>query len=291
MINFRYTNIPIIIVGAPRSGSKMLRELLKHHPMITGPLYEKERIWCYGNKNKVGKAINVSDLSPIIKSYIRDHFKKESQKNPGMIIVDKSVNNSLRIDFVHEIFPESPIIHIVRDGRDAACSIRDRWKQPADLKYIIRNKAFPLKELPYFLQRQLRWYIEKLLSKKNHVNWWGPKLDDMQEILKMYSLVEIAGIQWSRCTEATLSSLSKLNNKTYIQVKYEDILLDTATTMIRLFNFIKIPVDIGLLEKCNNYIKTSSVGRWRKELQESEINSLMLHINNMLLKTGYLNKS
>lgn len=44
-------------------------------------------------------------------------------KHGGRMLVEKSPKNTLRIPFLKAIFPEAKIIHIVRDGRDVACSL------------------------------------------------------------------------------------------------------------------------------------------------------------------------
>lgn len=279
---------PIIIVGAPRSGTKMLRELLKFHPMVTGPLYEKERIWCYGNRERTGRTINVSELSPKIKKYIRDYFNREFGKNPGKRIVDKNIRNSLRVEFVRGIFPESPVIHIVRDGRDAACSIRKRWKSPLDLKYIWENKAFPLNEIPFFVQRQVVFLWQRMVGLRGRVKWWGPKFDDTEELVNRHSLIEICGIQWKRCTEAAIAGLEKLEPGTFMQVKYEDVVSDPVKIMDQIRKFLDLSVSDNFLGKCSDYVNSSSVGRWRNHLTSDELTLLMRHIQDTLVRLGYL---
>jgi len=278
---------PIIIAGAPRSGTKMLRELLKLHPGTEGSVYEKERIWCYGNREKMGRAIGVRHLTPEVREYIRKKFRDEAKESGGKWIVDKSVVHTLRIEFVRAVFPGSPIIHIVRDGRDTAVSSMKRWKKPADFEYIIKNRAFPLKELPWFLKRQVKWKLEKIVSGKRHVRWWGPKFDDMEELRSKYSLIEICGIQWSRCVESALAGLRKMANDYYIQVRYEDLVYDTVETMEGVFEFLGLAVSKELRDDCRKYVKSSSVGRWKRDLSLHEYKLIMKQISKTMSKLGY----
>jgi len=279
---------PIIIVGAPRSGTKMLRELVKLHPLATGSLYEKERIWCHGNEDKTGMALRPIDLTPQIRRHIRGYFQKQASNNQGKRIVDKNVANSLRLNFVRELFPSSPIIHIVRDGRDASCSIRERWRSPLDIRYIFKNRIFPVEELPYFLKRQLKRYFEKMISGRKHVRSWGPTFDDMEELLNTYSLIEVCGIQWRRCTEAALAGLEKLEPGTFMQVKYEDAVSDPVNIMEQIRKFLNLPVSDHFLARCSDYVNSSSVGSWRNHLMSDESALLMKHIQGTLLRLGYL---
>lgn len=278
---------PLILVGAPRSGTKMLREMLKLHPSIDGPLYELERVWCYGNKDKIGKRLEPSNLTPDIKKYIRNYFYKMASCNKGKRIIDKNVSNTLRVEYVNAIFPDSPIIHIVRDGRDAACSTRARWRSPADFKYIFKYKAFPIKEVPYFVVRQLKFYLDKVLNRRKHVKWWGPRFEDSEELFEKYSLIELCGIQWLRCVESATKSLSKFKQEQYIQVNYESIISNPVQELNRILFFLNLASDEELDDKIKNYIKPESVNRWKNELTQEELDLLDKHIKDCLMQLGY----
>jgi len=97
----------------------MLRDLLRLHPSNEGGSYEVERVWCHGNHSRFGMTLSPSDITPATRNYIRSYFYKASARRKWKRIVDKNVHNSMRIAYIHAIFPNSPIIHIVRDGRDA----------------------------------------------------------------------------------------------------------------------------------------------------------------------------
>ena len=278
---------PILIAGAPRSGTKMLRELLKLHPDITGPVYEKERVWCHGNPARMNRSLSVEDLTSQTKTFVRSHFEREARKHPGKMIVDKNVCHCLRIAFIHQIFPKSPIIHIVRDGRDAVCSIWERWKNPLDLAYIIRNRAFSLRELPHFLKRQLEWKRQRLLRRKKVVNWWGPQFDDMKNLSENYSVIEICGIQWLRCVEAAVEGLELLENGTHILVKYENILRSPADEMAKICAFLGLDVDGPLRRKFEGFVRPSGLNRWRLDLTARQVRLLMRQIEKTMSKLKY----
>jgi hypothetical protein len=194
----------------------------------------------------------------------------------------------LRVDFVRKIFPDSPIIHIVREGKDASCSIRERWKKPADFKYIIKNRAFPIKEAPFFVQRQIKYCFEKLMRGGKHVKWWGPEFDDYKELIAKFSLIEICGIQWKRCTEAAIEGLEKFKPDTFTIVRYEDLVSDPVRTMEGLFGFLDLDVNDKLKKEVQKYVQPSSVGRWRNELTDAEYDILMDQIRGTLERLEYI---
>jgi len=194
----------------------------------------------------------------------------------------------MRIGYIHTIFPDSPIIHIVRDGRDVVCSLRDIWRSTADYSYIIKTRSFPIREIPFFLKRQLKWRLEKVLTGKNHVKWWGPRFDDMEELVKTLTLVEICSIQWKRCTEAADAGLSMLKPECFIQVKYEDVVTKPAETMEMIYDFLQLDITDHLRSRISKYVTATSVGRWQRALSLNDIELIMPNIHGTLLKLGYV---
>lgn len=278
---------PIIVIGAPRSGTKMLRELLKVHPKIDGALYEKERIWCYNNTDRINRSLTQEQLSPETADFIRDHYQQELFKSGCKWVVDKSVANTLRVKYIRRLFPQSPIIHIVRDGRDAVCSAIKRWEKPADYQYILRNRAFPIVEIPFFLKRQLKWKIEKMTNGTEHVKWWGPQFDDKDKLVDKYSLIELCGIQWSRCVEAALSGLQSQDEKSYLTVRYENIVTQPIEAMRQVFHFLRLNISSKMREKTGKYVSISSLERWKQDLSKEDLNNLYHQIGSTLVKLGY----
>ena len=111
----------VLLVGCARSGTSILGELIGSHPNVKY-VFEAHAIWELG-----GKGINDSHrltaerATPLVKNKIRNWFQEQSQNT--LTLVEKNPRNILRIPYIHEIFPEAKIIHIVRDGRDVACSM------------------------------------------------------------------------------------------------------------------------------------------------------------------------
>lgn len=276
------------MVGAPRSGTKMLRDLLRLHPCNTGGSYEVERVWCHGNHSRFGMTLSPSDLTPASRNYIRSYFYKASARRHGKRLVDKNVHNSMRIAYIHAIFPNSPIIHIVRDGRDVVCSLREIWQSTVDYSYIIKTRSFPIREIPFFVKRQLKWKLEKVLTGKKHVKWWGPKFDDMEELINSLTLIEICSIQWKRCTEAAYKGLAMLKPECSIQVKYEDVVMKPAETMEMIYDFLKLQITDHLRNRISEYVNAASVGRWQRALSLDDVELIMPNIYRTLLDLGYV---
>lgn len=118
------------VVGCARSGTSILGELLASHPDVKY-LFEAHTIW-----EKGGRGINNSHrltdehVTPTVKAEIQTWFRE--QQEDGKLLIEKNPRNILRVPYITKIFPNAKIIHILRDGRDVACSMepgcgRDHW--------------------------------------------------------------------------------------------------------------------------------------------------------------------
>lgn len=118
------------IIGCARSGTSILGELIASHPDVHY-LFEAHSIWELGGtgKNESHRLVTNHASEPV-KKEIRAWFK--SQEVEEKHLIEKNPRNVLRIPYVKEIFPNSKLLHIVRDGRDVSCSLvpgcgGERW--------------------------------------------------------------------------------------------------------------------------------------------------------------------
>ncbi len=135
------------ILGVARSGTSILGELLAVHPK-TFYIFEAHSVWELGGmgQNESHRLAEV-DATPELMVKIRAWFKYKSI--PDRLILEKSPRNTLRVPYVHSIFPEGRFIHIIRDGRDVACSLvpgcgGDKWlhlKPPSWQKLFVQYQG------------------------------------------------------------------------------------------------------------------------------------------------------
>ncbi|HSE39379.1 MAG TPA: sulfotransferase [Acidobacteriota bacterium] len=109
------------IVGCARSGTSILGELIASHPAVKY-IFEAHSIWELGGMGEDGShRLTAEHVSPAIKAEIESWFRDQAQDTH--MLVEKNPRNILRIPYIREIFPEAKLIHIIRDGRDVACSM------------------------------------------------------------------------------------------------------------------------------------------------------------------------
>src|SRR5262249_20192115 len=137
---------PIFIVGCPRSGTALLRDLLRSHPRLSFPgeshfipaLYRG-----YGDPNNEREACALASrilesawvkawglaLEPSAFAGERSYAKivsrifeawAEKERKPRW--GDKTPRYVVEIPLLMKLFPDAKILHIIRDGRDVALS-------------------------------------------------------------------------------------------------------------------------------------------------------------------------
>lgn len=146
------TGGPIFIGGAGRSGTTLLRVMLDAHPNI-----------CCGPELKLLPAIGqffqsvAQPLAPVMGAYgntpddicrhfrglvegLVENYRRTSGKSRW---AEKTPHNVLFMMPLAQIFPDAKFLHVVRDGRDVACSlVTMNWVGPDGNKVdYIRNIA------------------------------------------------------------------------------------------------------------------------------------------------------
>lgn len=121
---------PVFLVGFPRSGTTLLEQMLSSHPHLTGSLEEpvigglfadtflsEERIdWEHY------QALTPEEAARITARYFEKMSKAIGCDVQTQRIVDKNPYNIGFQPFIYSLFPDAPVICLLRDPRDAVLS-------------------------------------------------------------------------------------------------------------------------------------------------------------------------
>lgn len=122
---------PVFIVGCPRSGTTLLRRMVNAHPNLSaGP----ETHFLIVLKNIEVLRWNQLSLFGITQaqwhSHVRELFSwvhsQRAEREGKSRWVDKTPGYALILDFIDELYPDSQIIHLLRDPHDVVDSWRRR---------------------------------------------------------------------------------------------------------------------------------------------------------------------
>jgi len=276
--------IPVIIIGAPRSGTNILRDVLTSIDGIsTWPCDEINYIWRHGNIRYPSDEIPANMVHPKIAQYIQKSFLKIAHQQKAVVIIEKTCANSLRVPFVDRAIPNAKYVYIYRDGIDVAASAKLRWTAGLDILYILRKARYvPVIDIPYYASKYLWSRIYRIFSGERRLAFWGPILDSNKQILEQYSLIEVCAIQWQRCVEKAERAFTMMPEGRVLKLSYEDFVENPTEAIRRILEFIEHKASDEVIKTAILPVRKNIRGKARKGLQPQEIASLEVLIGNTL---------
>lgn len=280
----------VIIIGAPRSGTNMLRDVLTALPGFgTWGCDEINLVWRHGNRDFPSDELGADQARPEVREYLRGTFEKVRRRTGASRIVEKTCANSLRVEFVHRVAPGARYLFITRDGLDAAASAVARWHAPLDLRYTAAKVRYvPPRDLPHyglrFLGNQRRRRHAGPGADRSH-GWWGPKPQDWEQLLSTRPLDEVAVVQWQRCVEVAQRGLAEIPGDQVRHIVYEEFVHDPEAGLRDLLDFIGDPGAFDQAAVAG--VTASSVGKGRASLSADARARLATAAGETLEELGY----
>ena len=280
---------PLVIIGAPRSGTNMLRDILTQFDGVeTWPCDEINYIWRHGNLRYPSDELPASLATESVQRYIRRQFEWVKRRYEADVLVEKTCANSLRVPFVDRVVPEARYVFIHRDGLDAVGSAIARWKAPLDIPYLARKARFvPPTDLPHHALRYLGSHVYRLMSREKRVAFWGPRLDGMDELLTKHPLDEICALQWQRCVERSAEAFDHVDPSRWIDVEYESFVTNPEGQLRRIMAFAGIEASDDQIAAAVSGVRADSVGKGRTSLDDEAAARLRELVGPMLKRLGY----
>jgi hypothetical protein len=220
---------PLIIVGAPRSGTTLLYETLARCP----------ELWTIGgeslsvidrNQNSPpdrGNRLDETDargellhtIPALFLSILRDHLgqlylEKDSDSRPPRIrLLEKTPRNSLRIPFLRKIFEDCLFVFLYRDPGPNIGSLIDGWNSDR------------------FKQPYKRDFVWKFLFPPDWRSLLGRPV------------AEIAASQWHCANRFILDDLANIPRNDWHLTRYEDLIESPAETITAIWKFASLALD------------------------------------------------
>jgi hypothetical protein len=233
----------LIVIGAPRSGTNMLRDLVCTLPGCgTWPCDEINFIWRHGNRGHPSDALSAELATAKVQRFIRSRFGAVAQAYGLSTVVEKTCANSLRVPFVDRVVPDAKYLFIVRNGFDAVASAMVRWRAGLDLPYTLRKARFvPWGDVPGYAATFAANRVFRMFSRERRIAQWGPRLEGMSELLSQHALDEVCAMQWRSCVEAAEQALAGIGSKRVLSVRYESVVSDPCAVLRQVVAFLGIP--------------------------------------------------
>jgi hypothetical protein len=129
--------VPIFIGGVGRSGTSLLRTLLNAHPNIAIGQELKitpaiVQLWQHAMRHASHLEryffLEKDEINHLFRGFINSLLSKYRKRYKKPRIGEKTPNNIAYFRQIHQISPRSPLLHIIRDGRDVVCSLlKQSW--------------------------------------------------------------------------------------------------------------------------------------------------------------------
>jgi hypothetical protein len=257
---------PIVLGGCGRSGTTLLRMMLDSHRRICcGPessLFRRRAVdvdWLadrFGfDRDEVGAILDAARSRP---AFIEAFAGLCMQKAGKARWAEKTPRNIGRIGEVFRCFPAARFVHVLRDGRDVACSLRTHP----------RHKVVDGRLVPTGIRRPIagcarRWVRDIEGSRR----WWGdPRFHtvryedlvlDPRPVLER--LMAFLGEDWDEGMLAHASADSPFRDAT---------------------RFAQNPEALGA-------VNATSIGRWHRDLDARDRRIFKRVAGSLLVELGY----
>ncbi len=303
---------PILIIGAARSGTQLLSRILAAHPDIAY-LDEPSFAWRRGRSHLPHEMYPASEATPKAVAAIRERFRQMCLERGRSRIAEKTPANCLRLGFVRAVMPDALIIHLIRDGREVAVSVRKKFEgdpekitrraltgdAPAGVSWSVRRdrlvRAFrsgwrklrtdpPGLELLYWLPELGEQVLAWLGFRQRSV--WGPRFPGIRALLRTHSTLEVAAIQWRTCVDAVLNYRAANPDMPYLLVRYEELCREPEKTAKAIFDFCDLDPPASLDAVLAQILHTESRSD-ESELDATERAILDEQIAETLRRLGY----
>lgn len=203
----RFVNVTLMpflhrIFDLPFVGTMAKKGIISRHKLCVIKPSEAGHIYhdYCGFENKIKTTEN--DLNVEVEKKFKEVIERHLPLTGKKRFLSKQTANNQRIRLINKMFPDAYYIHIIRDGRAVANSmINVRWWNDFDL-----------------------W-------------WFGGKAPEWEK--KKRQPIELCGLHWKRNVEEILENKSLFEDR-YIEVKYEDFILDVRGTMDKVTKFCEL---------------------------------------------------
>ena len=280
------------MLGAPRSGTNLLRDLLAAFPGAgTWPCDEINAIWRHGNVGYPTDFLPVARLTPAIRRSITRAFERLALRLEVDVVIEKTCANCLRVPFVDAVFPDAYYVHIIRDGRDATASAIRRWRAPFNLGYTLRKARYtPLSDVPYYVVRVLANRLHRLRSSETRLRSWGPRFSELNTILRTHGLAAACAAQWVQCVRSAEEGLAAaVDPARVLQIRYEDLVEHPERALDDLAPRLGLGLDDAddNLDQLVRGVHRDSIGNWRGVLDAAEYERIAPFLADELARHGY----
>jgi hypothetical protein len=259
--------LPVIAIGGcARSGTTLLRVMLDTHSRVSvgppsnvfvpTPIAFDEIAYRYDIPLEALRELDAAteDRAEFIDRFARYCLAQTGKQRWG----EKTARNLLRFDWIRAHFPQGVTIHVIRDGRDVVCSLRSHRKRRV-VDGVLQPTGY-------------------VLPLEACVDRWLLSMEIAQRYQGMPGHYEIRYEDLVMRSAYTLQQIVKR-----LSLPYEEAMLKFHTVKTPYRDPLRFPQNVEATQP----LSTTSVGRWRRDLNASEHKYVMRRLGPTLERLGY----
>ena len=279
----------VVILGAGRSGTNVLRDCLTQFPeFATWPCDEIQPIWRYRNGSHPTDELPVAMATPNVTNFIRNAFASIWRKSGKPdFVVEKTCANTLRVPFIESVLDAPFYIHLVRHGSDVVPSATKRWRGilevPNFAYFAAKARYIPVLDIPNYLASFIAKRVNKVLGKQAHLSSWGPRFVGL-DLLNEEDLDVICAKQWDACVSKTLDGLEQIDKGRWITVYYEDFITDPVAEMARILDQLNVVHNRDVIADAIQLVRTKKTDKNGRVIPNVKVAEI---ISPTLARLGY----
>tara|TARA_B100000959_G_scaffold156821_1_gene164452 strand:+ start:382 stop:1245 length:864 start_codon:yes stop_codon:yes gene_type:complete len=243
---------PILVTGTPRSGKSVVARLITKEPSYQW-IHEPLMIWDMDMGTREDDRRSAKEVTTSLRERIMNSCTEllEEQQN---IYVDDLSYHAMRIPFIHALMPEAKIIHVVRDPEHAIPEMLYGWtyRDSVGKAFARRRRSIRLQGLPRMVFRFVRNYIDSRLKGRRAT--WGPRVPNLAAFVESHPPAEVAAFQWKSMVEIAMDDLAIIPSTNWIQVSYDELLVDPRGQALRIGEFCSVSNPDGFADKATKFI-------------------------------------
>lgn len=248
----RFLNIKLIplthrLLDLPFAGTRLKKGIISNRKFFIKPT-EAGRIYhdYCGFKHTIKTTEN--DFNFDTEKIFKEVIERHLSLTGKKRFLTKQTANTQRIRLIDKMFDDAYYVHIIRDGRAVANSILN-----------------------------VSW------GKETEIWWAGDKTYELGE--KSREAIELCGLQWKNNVNEILNNKYLFKNR-YIEIKYEDFVLDVKGIMEKVIDFCELS-ELEIFFKQLPKTLPNMNNKWKMNLTEVQKNILNEIMKSLLNQLGY----
>jgi protein-tyrosine sulfotransferase len=256
----------IVVGGCGRSGTTLARVILDSHPDICcGPessvfLSDVVDLEKLQDKFKLdGDALLTAYQESHSRAEFIDQFAKICCRMTGKSRwAEKTPRNVLHLEYLFARFPEARFVHMLRDGRDVACSLRTHPRHR-----VVNGKLVPVKTWKPMEECATRWRDSLLAAKP----FWNDS--------------RLLTVRYEELVAEPRATISRLLE--FVSEPWDDAVLAHHEAESEFRDATKFPQNPEALRP----IGATAIGRWERDMTARDREAFKRLAGDLLVECGY----